>query len=176
MLPLLKNENPIHRHCFYGYSTLQKVLQSLLIKIVDVCQKAKFSLFPKFSLLIMSYQRSFRTKLRWINLFTTLCAILCSSDKEEHVLAKAPTKNLLQSSFSNHVIWRHSSVISSKSQWVSVTEISVMWSIARRIISKILIQQSIDYRLQYWNPKKGLDLHSQLTTSLLITIKMALNY
>ena len=66
-------------------------------------------------------------------------------------------------------------VMFSKKKWISPKENSLLWSTAQSIFSKLLILLASVYRFPYRSPKLGLDLKSQKTISLLITITISLD-
>ena len=66
--------------------------------------------------------------------------------------------------------------MSSKKKWISPKENSLVWLTICAIFSKLLIKLASAYRFPYRSPKLGLDLQSQKTISLLITITISLNF
>ena len=68
-----------------------------------------------------------------------------------------------------------SKVISSKRNWRSPKENSLVWPTVFVIFSKLLITLASAYRFPYRSPKLRLDRESQKTISLLITITISLN-
>ena len=72
-----------------------------------------------------------------------ICDFFFNPINEKHGLAKAPTKNLLQSSCSNLAIWRHNSVISSENKLFFSRENWVHWSTVWATFSKFWSSEKV---------------------------------